>query len=54
MCKRNVQIGCTGYVHIAAMQMMENNGCLQFIKLSPVDLMMLYRCYETEFRSLMA
>ncbi len=26
---------------------------LQFIKLSPVDVMMLYRCYETEFRSLM-
>ncbi len=28
--------------------------CLQFIKLSPVDVMMLCRCYETEFRSLMA
>ncbi len=29
---------------------------LQFIKLSPVDVMMLSRCYETEFefRSLMA
>ncbi len=27
---------------------------LQFIKLSPVDVMMLCRCYETEFRSLMA
>ncbi len=24
---------------------------LQFIKLSPVDVMMLCRCYETEFRS---
>ncbi len=22
-----VQTGCTGYVHIAAMRMMENNGC---------------------------
>ncbi len=42
MCKRNVQTGCTGYVHIAAMRMMENNGCfLQFIKLSPVDVMRL-------------
>ncbi len=27
---------------------------LQFIKLSPVDVMKLCRCYETEFRSLMA
>ncbi len=27
MCKRNVQTGCTGYVHIAAMRMMENDGC---------------------------
>ncbi len=25
--KRNVQTSCTGYVHIAAMRMMENNGC---------------------------
>ncbi len=56
MCKRNVQTGCTGYVHIAAMRMMENDGCFFFvfflllIKLSPVDV----RCYETEFRSLMA
>ncbi len=34
--------GCTGYVHIAAMRMMENDGCfLQFIKLSPVDVMRL-------------
>ncbi len=42
MCKRNVQTGCTGYVHIAAMWMMENNGCfLQFIRLSPVDVMRL-------------
>ncbi len=42
MCKRNVQTGCTGYVHIAAMRMMENDGCfLQFIKLSPVDVMRL-------------
>ncbi len=40
--KRNVQTGCTGYVHIAAMRIMENNGCfLQFIKLSPVDVMRL-------------
>ncbi len=39
---RNVQTGCTGYVHIAAMRMMENDGCfLQFIKLSPVDVMSL-------------
>ncbi len=42
MCKRNVQTGCTGYVHIAAMRMMENDGCfLQLIKLSPVDVMRL-------------
>ncbi len=27
---------------------------LQFIKLSPVDVMKLCRCYETKFRSLMA
>ncbi len=27
---------------------------LHFIKLSPVDVMKLCRCYETEFRSLMA
>ncbi len=24
--QENVQIGCTGYVHIAAVWMMENNG----------------------------
>ncbi len=24
----NVQIGCTGYVHIAAVWMMENIGCV--------------------------
>ncbi len=41
MCKRNVQTGCTGYVHIAAMRMMENGCFLQFIKLSPVDVMRL-------------
>ncbi len=42
MCKRNVQTGCTRYVHIAAMRMMENDGCfLQLIKLSPVDVMRL-------------
>ncbi len=53
MCKRNVQTGCTGYVHIAAMRMMGVFFVvvfLQLIKLSPVDV----RCYETEFRSLMA
>ncbi len=36
---------------------MENNGCFySLLKLSPVDVMMLSRCYETEFefRSLMA
>ncbi len=36
MCKRNVQTGCTGYIHIAAMRMMENSE-EQFIKLSPVN-----------------
>ncbi len=43
---RDVQEECAnrlyGYVHIAAMRMMENNECfLQFIKLSPVDVMRL-------------
>ncbi len=27
MCKKNVQTGGTGYVHIAEMRMMENNEC---------------------------
>ncbi len=40
--QENVQIGCTGDVHKAAVWMMGNNGCdLQFIMLSPVDVMML-------------
>ncbi len=26
--QENVQIGCTGYVNIAAVRMMENNGCV--------------------------
>ncbi len=26
--QENVQPGCTGYVHIAAVWMMENNGCV--------------------------
>ncbi len=26
--QENVQIGCTGYVHIAAVRIMENNGCV--------------------------
>ncbi len=43
----NVQTGCTGYVHIAAMRMMENDGCYSYLNES-------YRWYETEFRSLMA
>ncbi len=25
--QRNVQTGCTGYVHIAAIRMMENSEC---------------------------
>ncbi len=42
---RDVQEEC-------ANRLMENDGCfLQFIELSPVDVML---CYETEFRSLMA
>ncbi len=40
-CKENVQIGCTGDVHKAAVWMMGNMDVLQFIKLSPVDVMML-------------
>ncbi len=53
MCKsqENVQIGCTGYVHIAAVWMMENNGYVY--SLLNWVLWMLW-CYETEFRSLMA
>ncbi len=43
----NVQTGCTGYVHIAAMRKMENDGCYSLLNES-------YRCYETEFRSLEA
>ncbi len=40
--QENVQIGCTGNVHIAAVWMMGNNGCdYRFIKLSPVDVMLL-------------
>ncbi len=38
----NVQIGCTGNVHIAAVWMMGNNGCdYSLLKLSPVDVMLL-------------
>ncbi len=47
--QENVQIGCTGYVHIAAVWMMENNGCVYSL-LNWVLWML--RCYETEFRSL--
>ncbi len=36
MCKRNVQTGCTGYIHIAAMRMMENSE-EQFIKLLEIE-----------------
>ncbi len=28
---RDVQTGCTGYVHIAAMRMMENDGCYSLL-----------------------
>ncbi len=41
MCKRNVQTGCTGFIQIAAMRMMKIENVLQFIKLSPVDVMRL-------------
>ncbi len=44
--QENVQIGCTGYVHIAAVWMMENNGCVY--SLLNWVLWMLW-CYETEF-----
>ncbi len=37
MCKKNVQTGCTGYVHMAAMRMMRIMNVLQFIKLSLVN-----------------
>ncbi len=41
MCKKNVQTGCTGYVHIAAMRMMKNNECFTVYKLSLVNVMRL-------------
>ncbi len=47
--QENVQIGCTGDVHKAAVWMMGNNGC-DYSLLNWV-LWMLW-CYETEFRSL--
>ncbi len=43
MCKKNVQTGCTGFVHIAAMQMMENSECFT------VYLIESCKCYEIEF-----
>ncbi len=49
--QENVQIDCTGYVHIAAVWMMENNGCVYSL-LNWV--LWMWWCYETEFRSLMA
>ncbi len=49
--QENVQIGCTGDVHIAAVWMMGNNGC-DYSLLNGVLWMLC--CYETEFRSLMA
>ncbi len=49
--QENVQIGCTGNVHIAAVWMMGNNGC-DYSLLNWVLWMLC--CYETEFRSLMA
>ncbi len=32
MCKRSVQTGCTGYMHIAAKRMMENSEYLTVYK----------------------
>ncbi len=43
--QENVQIGCTGYVHIAAIRIMENNGYVY--SLLNWVLWMLW-CYETE------
>ncbi len=40
---RNVQTGCTGYVHIAAMRMMRIVNVLQFINLSPVDVIIFHK-----------
>ncbi len=37
--QRNVQTGCTGYVHIAAMRRMRIINVLQFIILSLVNVM---------------
>ncbi len=31
-CAEEVQTGCTGYVHIAAMRKMENDWCYSLIK----------------------
>ncbi len=49
MCKRDVQTGCTGYIHVAAIRMMGIVNVLQLV-------MSLVNVYETEFvlRSLMA
>ncbi len=41
MCKRNVQTGCIGYINIAAMRMMRIVNVLQFIKMSPVNVIRL-------------
>ncbi len=46
---RNVQTGCTGYIHIAVIRMMENNdisryNIFQFIKLRLVNVMRLSLC----------
>ncbi len=50
MCKRNVQAGCNGYVHIAAIRMMENGGWFTVYWIESC------KCYLTKFkfRSLMA
>ncbi len=37
MCKKNVQTGCTGYIHIAAIRMVENNEYLTVYSMSHVD-----------------
>ncbi len=50
MCKKNVQTGCTEYIHKAAMRMMENSEYFTVYKIESC------KCYlnEFEFRSLIA
>ncbi len=51
--QENVQIGCTGYVHIAAVWMMENNGyvysLLKRFGCTTIHNKVLYKCIIHSF-----